>query len=976
MPDDALTEAKATGTPTGGQGTDARGTDNPLTGRVDYYFWVPTSDGMKARHQTPAKVRDFHLEVWDQLFGPKVRQTSYVRHGGYDALVPKLTPPGKELPERIAYSLPKYVIDKVGIIPRIKPARIVRDGEDYDAPETFSAQSGLLETLEAGPADTQTILYRNIGFYLEDATFWKSLPLDQQGAALAEVTRAVALLGDLDDAAHVELLETLPPVYQARRGQIAKLDFARIRRFNAQLEKLKAATESRARKSQLIGYDAALETASLVGCHELYFLRKDYHDAPYEGGGEMVIISGTGRAVAPKPSAQRLRLEAAYHRMLAEKGFNHATLGKLISRFVDGFEKRTADFARKLLTNYLRIFEYHVAKTNVGRLVAEIRKHHGTLLREIFNEASLNSFESIQEALKRSGTRLKHMSREFPILKYANFWTIYAKSHEYLDGKFSIAHFRLMVSRTRKAIRRMLKELRDDSGYVWKGEKIVSQALAQFGIYADPKGPRTHNAMLTEIVQARLARERKKGVLKGLLLAIVALALSLSGVGALVVIGAAIGLADVYMMIGDQVEIQSRKLAGFSDQDPPSDFWILLAVAGAGADVAGLAKLLSAGKSAALARSAGDLRDLLVKAEVASDKVLEAAEAARVVRIEIDDAVAAAKKTSNALADAAGARHLSDIAYGLARLRLSEFDHFLLELAHRKVLSAIPDSTDLNVILRALDSATEARLRRLWQAGVTRARDRLANLDELIEAAEEVGKQKNKATQAATDFYEKFRKHAKNRKDPKGPYLARREEHYALKRVAERLELKEKALKAQIRKLKPRSGQTSSAWGYDAEDAIKVIDDWPDLGSNIKAVDSIRVPRDNGGIIDVMQSKAVVDPLESELVTKVSAKMREALGKMKSDKWARLRRGIEEGTTPLPSELENLKLPANWQSETIRFRLEIPIVTDAAMDLVTLRKEVLPLFKDLFPPNAVLKLRTISEDEIVNALKRGAEALE
>ncbi|MET0069709.1 MAG: hypothetical protein ABW096_06685 [Candidatus Thiodiazotropha sp.] len=977
MSDDRLVQSRST------QPAQAPLVGNRGTGEILYHFKLPTTDKLRELYVRPDD--DFHVAVWLLIFGPEVRKTKFVAYGQYTR---HKWVKGQNLLDGATfnYRFSSRAMSWMGLMPRLTPFLVTdANGNTVEDSAGYGEQAALIEELDAGRKDVTDIVQGNIGFDLGDGELWKSLDPFERSKATEELAEIVAILGDLDDAAYVELLRDLPPVYRGYRkpNKRRRIDLKKLREFRVSLKKLKEETESRARKVGLTEFDSALETATLVGCHELYFKEKELEQKAALPYANMALLgsgySGSSRE-AEDPEVVRLRKEIQAIR--DAKGFRPDTLGKLTAKFRKTFEKRAAAFSRKQLLNYQRLFEHHLARTDPREMMAAIRNHGAVTVERLFDEKSLQSPDAMFKAIAESRTAYQELIRRFPLMQYTNFWTIVEKAHKDPKKAFSIAHFNLMVAQTRKAIAAMLKEL-EDSSYAWKGDIAINAALQSFGMYADKSEGQTHNTMLTDIVQRKMRSEKNKGIFKGILLAILALALSFSGVGILVAGGVALSLYDVYSMIGDQAEIRRQNLAGFSSLTPPSDFWILLAVAGAGADVGGLVKLMNAGKAVETVSSARALDDLLIKAEVKSMKARKAAHAARTAKADLDNAFANFKKVaSSAQSIGAGFNEMVVLSYNLGRLGLKEFRHFILELSHRKLLAQIPDTADFDAILRALPEDSVKQLRKIHSEGIIKARKELEELDELIEATRELGEEVLDAEKAAAELWARRSRKgvSRNPKDTKSPFNTLREAHQEAIKRRDRLRIELKALKAELRRLRPPSKSTPADWGRDAEHWVRVVTDrkkwpnkrpWPDMQSQTtKSVDSVRAGP--GGAPEVMQSKAIVHPTQDELVKKIHEKIRQVERNLNSHSYKDLVRQFNDGTIPVSSVDLKVTLPQNWRDPTMRVYLEIPVISHTPLDVDAARAVAETLFRLKFPPNAILNVRVVTEDEIVKTFTRAA----
>ena len=733
---------------------------NRGTGAVTYHFRLPTSNRLRAVAQQVKALskgrwafEPFHLNVYVLLFGPQVKNTRFVADrqyatkarqtyfGDYSGLLNGNT---------FSYDVSKKVIDWVGRILKVTPAAITINGKRIADIERI-ADIGIHRQLESIkinaalnklPPEARHIFHTNIGVDISDARVWKRLIIDR-GRALDELNKIVTLLGELDDEAYVALIKNLPRIHNASGNHAPRLDLERLIRFRASLEKLKTKSDDRALKGRQLELKLEQEATSLVGLHELYFLVKERNGMPEWFIHSQSVDPGAMPDNKYLLSPRLTKLNEQISLIQAKNNIGPNTLQKLEKQFLEDFQRRAAAFARRQLNRYLRLLEFYAKRTDADSMAREINAYLQETLTKIFKKTPSASLTKIKEAVKERSRKYDELITRFPIMTYVAFWDMYWHAHNNRHQKhtfvFNIGIWNIILSETRKSIIKVSNELKDDPSYIWKGDIFAEKALERFGMYAEVANGKTHNAMLTDMVKRKLrAQQNSGGHLAIILGTVVAIALSLTGVGLLIAAGTVISIVvsihEVYLMIEDQGGKKIRKKAGFSSQDPPSDFWILITFASIGADVGGFVKLLKAGKGSNLAKGAKEMDQLLNKAETVSKKLREVLEAGKKNKENLEVAwlqVKAFTQKFGSLNDAVD--QLAEAAYYLARLGLTQFNHFVIELARRGLLKQINKSSSYNEIMAKLPKDTQQLLKQAHGKGLDKG---LKDLDKTINATD------------------------------------------------------------------------------------------------------------------------------------------------------------------------------------------------------------------------------------------------
>lgn len=978
MPNDEVVSDRGTDTDDAGGKVGDRG-----TGDITYFFRVTINDELRCIRKTSN--RDYHKAMLIQVFGPTLTATPFMR-GPQFAAVKWSTDPIPSGKPTYFYMLPKWLIRKIGRIP-VLPVESIRDAAGKEVPDadSYSGQIALAVKTRDIEQDIMTILKDGIEFDPNDAKIWQGMEPGDLIQTLGDVTAIAELMRELDDVALIEVMRTTRPMRRSYGKRPPRISSDKVWAFRNKLEALKKETDTRERQAEIAAYDEALDSATLYGCAELYFKLIELDNTPSIYTGGEAEFSGTSKMTEEK-SPRQIELQGEIDQILHEKGFKPDTLGKLIKKFEKSLEKRAAAFARQKIAHNLRLFDYYAARTNRAAMLAAIHQQGAYLIGSMFDAASQQSFETASAALAQHNKVHATLIRQYPLMRYANFWALLEDSQKGLKRNFSPAHFQVLVTKTRAALREILTKL-DSASYVWKGDVMINGALAAFGMVPEANAPHGYNAMLSDIVQRKMRRAQKTGIWKGLLLTAAAIALTLTGVGALVVIGTSVSLVlslvEVYTMIEDRSELKSQNLSKFGSRAPPSDFWLLLACAGAAADVGGLVKVISVSKLAAAAENVKALDNLLFEAGIKSERVRQSARKLRAIKVDVENAKRElAKVAMSPQSIGGGMNEGSQMAYQLARLGLRKFQHFLLELPRTHLPARIPDTSDADKIMDALRPVEIKQLKAIHKAGLNLARKKVADLDEILAATESVGHELNAATRKAALISKKrFAPSVKQKpSDINSDYNKLRAKHHEAINNRERLKIKLSALNARVKLLSPAAERTPSSWGFIVEDWVRLTPRkggqvWPEMHSqSLKAVDSIR--KGSTGSLELMQSKAIITELPSSLEKAVSDKIREAHGIFKSSRYTDLARDFNLNKFAKAADHHGLPLPKNWRDPAVKIHLEIPILTDALVDVPAVRAATIKLFYEKFPKNAVLRIRTVTRDEVSEVLTRAANALE
>ncbi len=980
------------------------------TGQVYYRFAIRMTSELVRKSVGGTEFHPFHAAVYELIFGEAVRNTGFIRYEQYKSKARQTNfgdfkgfKPGAV----VGYGVAKTVIDWIGIVPRLKPYRIDDGGNPPqvlpDVPGGYSEVMELNSAIAPLAKDASHIIHARTGVHVGDARVWKRLKEPARSMAISEMRQIAELMLELDDEAYLGLIKNLPDIRENYWGKAPRIDVERIVRFREHLQKLSKESKKRANSRKLQQLEVDTTETSLVGLEALYFQSVIYDQAWREEHNPTTQLSEALLDLIGEGKREDFgKVEAKYKKLLTEARISRSQLDTLIKSFTRSFEVRAASFARHVLSQHLRILEYYGARTDPAELEREFTAVKLASIQRVFNKQTYSSLNNINNAIHNTEQEFEKLANRYPLVRYVNFWEIYhgAMNSRYgKKGEFSPGWFSILVSQTRSSIRKILKEL-ESSDYIWKGDIIVNGALKRFGMYEANPNARTHNAMLTSIVHRKMADVASSEAIKDLLLAALALALSLSGVGLLVGIGVVYSLVDVYLMAEDYEALGDRKAAGFSSEDPPSDFWILLSVAGAAADVAGIAKVAQLGRGVKLAENTAELGNA-IKVVSRTDKTLaknlraaekhkrkleKALRKLEKVEESLRKAAKAADQHKSGLAEAfvdfrkvamsaqsvgAGLTELVSVSYYLGRLGFSKFRHFVLELSRRGLLDNVAKGAEYDEVIKLLPKDELAKLMVAHKRGLAKGvvdLKRIAELDGLIsEKLSELAEVK--------DLKGKIWKRRNKKNVPKNPsaknspYNTLAPEHQRLMDEAERLERLVAELRAEKANLAPPKTKRSGNWGNDVEAMTRARDGWKSMESaTTKTIDSVRKARD--GTIEMLQHKALEFPKQSELEKKVVGLVGEISRKFDSQNYKDLVKQFNNNTIPRGKDYFKFTLPKNWRDAGAKVIVEIRVVSDKALDLTKVREIGNARMRELFPPNAILNIQPVSPEDVWSELAK------
>ena len=445
--------------------------------------------------------------------------------------------------------------------------------------------------------------------------------------------------------------------------------------FEASLDKYIAEMAARARQSE----ERDKIQTKLIGLEEVYQKYRNYKSMLTTGS----IAPGVGIGMAHAAGKVRQELETE----LQAHGFGGITEFKMfIKKFEEGFEQEAANIAKDLLAMYggklSREAERYKDQTEVALLYGKLGGVR-TQFRELETNAQIwNDYVKASEQSRISGqghlrpkttfseaeaarkkaeaakasaqAQVQGMASDHPIFQEEGLpldkridKAALAKASERELGELLQGY----TSNRLKDIDEARTEIEGKPALIYKMDKLMPQFYAQQGI----KQGSIHDM----IIQDKMREDAILKLVKGIALAIVAVALAVVTFGAatpaIVAAGAAVAGAGLggYMALEEYQEYtQQKNLADVGLSDDPSMVWVILAVVGAGLDMAAAVKAVKAlAPAAKLLNAGGDLAEFtkavraLEKANKIEAKIARAAEKAGAARKGFDAATGELAKT-------------------------------------------------------------------------------------------------------------------------------------------------------------------------------------------------------------------------------------------------------------------------------------------------------------------------------------------
>jgi hypothetical protein len=412
----------------------------------------------------------------------------------------------------------------------------------------------------------------------------------------------------------------------------------------------------------------------LLGLDEVYKLYRQYsRQLITEAVSPMMKVTNIGlkKLGVPVQTADDVRDEL--EKQLPRYGFaTIAAFGAYISRFKQGFEDGAVQITKDLLGKYAgklykeqeRYKDPAVVKDLHGKLGGfraqyqdfdksskrwhelQYRKDRGSLPDANEHVAQADIDDAAQKtAAAKAGAQasIKNLAHDYPIFaedelpvdKRLDKTALAQATEAQLAGVLE-SH----IADRNKVVVNARDQLSDNHERIYKLDKLMPAFYAGMGI--------APGSIHDQIIQDKMHDDAITKIVGGILLAIVAVALTVVSMGtatpAIVAAGASMGAAGIsaYMAIDEYKEYTAQHAmaeAGFADD--PSVAWLVLSIVGAGVDMAAVVKAVRALAPAAKALEAGgEIKDFT--------KVVEALKKSK----QLEERAAAAAENAAAARDA------------------------------------------------------------------------------------------------------------------------------------------------------------------------------------------------------------------------------------------------------------------------------------------------------------------------------------
>ena len=457
---------------------------------------------------------------------------------------------------------------------------------------------------------------------------------------------------------------------------------------------------------------------------------------------------------------------------LKRAGFGSiADFERTIREYEAAFEKETVAIALDMLARYEHVLYEEEKKyrdpANVAALHASLGKTkakqryleseayrrqaamihpdpdtHDYMPGELTEKVELQSKAS--EARAEGEKEVRSLSGEHPLLQNQDF------PHEELaraDADSVRSVLVEYIEARKEDIRETRENLTEDPELVYKLDKLLKASYQAQGI--------TPDSIYDQVIQDRVREVKVDETVRRLALAVFAIAIGLLtfGGGTVAVLAAGASLAISAYDVAETIreyEVMSGAAGAqlLSEEEIPSFAWVLVAVAGAGLDVAGLASALKAMKPAVqtfnAAGEAADLAKLEKSLEAISEidarlrtNVMRAAEAELQYRKAVKNLLSTGGQLRMVIVP--GAEELAKllvVAYYAAKRGIIAFERFLLDAEIQKQIGAILKLSpeEMKTLSTAPESLPEEILTPLKQAfeeGVAKSKTGLLNYGEL-----------------------------------------------------------------------------------------------------------------------------------------------------------------------------------------------------------------------------------------------------
>lgn len=666
--------------------------NNGVSSSTEVVYFLFSIPSIEKKDIEKNEIKKIQLET---VFGKAI-----VKDKGFNAMLAELQTGTLFHKNENNYLLTNLFFKKYEVLPKLKPTKKFTKEGDLKIIDTVSKIGQTVDLIanvnELLAEDQIAILKDRVGSIL-NYKYWDKVDKSFFSYDIkADMNEVITLLNNLDDEAINSMFAdlTLNKRGSAWQKSTPLIIHMRLLDLKSKLMGLKELSDSRAISSKNKVLDLAMADTALFGYSELFFAIKERNSITktIEPAIDMKLKPRT--YYTTQDEVRRAALATKIEMLYQKLGIDESAFKKVQKSFVSKFEEKTKDFALRALNKQLRLLVFERKKGYSVGLGSSIK----SAANKLFNIEKFNSYEGVLEYFNQLNATIQNLTERYPIIKYVNFWKIYSKSFN-SNKDFSKGLFNVQINKTIDANNELLKKFKDKSN-IWDADILIKNSIQNQNIIS--KSPHDHNAMLLYLIHEK---QRNENRLKPWEIVLIGLAIVLSFAGPVGMIAAVgIGVFEVYRMVEDQAYAKKLHISGYSSKSPPSDWWILLAVAGVGLDVGSFVKALSVvKKTPQLIKSADDI-DQLVEMKIIKDaKIANNLKHKLKIKDQLGGAISDFRKTSMALGSLnSAANEFSSVAYYLAKLGFVKFEHFILELARHKLLDKIGESDSLAKIIKTL----------------------------------------------------------------------------------------------------------------------------------------------------------------------------------------------------------------------------------------------------------------------------------
>ncbi len=616
-----------------------------------------------------------------------------VKHRYFSELLNSLTTGTLYHKSENNYLLTNHIFRKYKVLPTLRPSKVfTKEGNEQiiDTVSNISQTIELIANVNEQLSEDQIAILKDKAGDILNFEYWDKVDKSFYNSQInKELKEVIALLDDLDDQALNSLFTDLSLNKPGRAWQKSTpfIIHENLINLKSKLIGLKELSKSRGLSSKNKEYDLAIADTNLIGFSELFFTIKERNSISktIEPAIDMKLRPTEYYTIEDEKRRAELaiKIEGLYQKLETNEG----AFEKMQKSFISKFEEKTKDFALRALNKQLRLLVFERKKGYSVKLGQAIK----SAASKLFDINKFKSYQGVLSYFDELNITIQNLTEKFPIIKYVNFWKIYSNSFN-SNKDFSKGLYNVQVNQLIDANNELLKKFKDKSN-IWDAEILIKKSIQNQNIIS--KSPRDHNAMLLYLIHEK---QRKENRLKPWEIVLIGLAIVLSFAGPIGMIAAAgIGVFEVYKMVEDQTYAKKLNISGYSSKSPPSDWWIILAVAGVGLDVGSFVNALTVvKKTPRLIKSADDIDELLEKKIIQDAKIGGNLKHKLRIKDQLGNAIADFKSVSMAVGSLnSAANEISRVAYHLAKLGFVKFEHFILELARNKLLDKIADIGEL-----------------------------------------------------------------------------------------------------------------------------------------------------------------------------------------------------------------------------------------------------------------------------------------